>query len=243
MNLLKIFSKKKDVNNNIFITGSNSGIGLELVKIFLEKNFKVVTIFNKKSHNLKNIKNKNLFFFKCNLENVKNIKKIKTFYTVNKSLYPNIIINNAGFFGGNKQTLQDLDFNYFIKAFKINCIAITKIIACLTQDFKPKQLRTILNISSIISSLTSNYANGNFIIYKSTKTALNSITRTISSDLKKKYKINTFLIHPGNVRTKMNPHGIENPSDVAKRIYRILISDCSKLNGRFINLRKKNIDW
>ena len=242
MNLLKIFKNKK-INNNIFITGSNSGIGHELVKIFLKKNFRVVAIFNKKSDNLKKIKNKNLYFFKCNLENIKNIKKIKNFYLLNKNLYPNIVINNASFFGGENQTIKDLDFKNFIKAFKINCIAIAKIINCLTEDFNPKQLRTILNISSIISSLKSNHVNGNFIIYKSTKTALNSITRTISSELKKKYKINTFLIHPGNVRTDMNPYGNENPSDVAKKIYRILTFDCSKLNGRFINLRKKNIDW
>ena len=243
MNLLKIFNKKKIVNNNIFITGSNSGIGFELVKIFLKKNFKVVSIFNKNSDNLKKIKNKNLFFFKCNLENIKNIKKIKNFYLLNRNLCPNIIINNAAFFGGEKQTIKDLDYNNFVKAFKINCIAIAKIINCLTQDFKPRQLRTILNISSIISSLKSNCENGNFIIYKSTKAALNSITRTISYELKKKYKINTFLIHPGNVKTNMNPYGNENPSDVAKRIYKILIFDCSKLNGRFINLRKKNVIW
>lgn len=63
MKFLRIFNKTKNIKNNILITGSNSGLGIELVKIFLKKDYRVVAIFNKKSNNLKKIKNKNLFFF------------------------------------------------------------------------------------------------------------------------------------------------------------------------------------
>jgi len=158
-------------------------------------------------------------------------------------LYPEIIINNAGFFGGSKQSTKDLNYNNFIKAFKINCIAVVKIISLLTVNSKINQVRTILNISSMISSLEDNYASGNFIIYKASKAALNSITRSFSSAKKEKYKINTFLLHPGNLRTKMNLHGNESAHDAAQKIFKILVSNCSKLNGRFIDLQKKNINW
>jgi short-subunit dehydrogenase involved in D-alanine esterification of teichoic acids len=63
MKLYKFFNKKKNIKNTILITGSNSGLGLELVKIFLKKDYKVVAIYNKKSNNLKKIKNRNFFFF------------------------------------------------------------------------------------------------------------------------------------------------------------------------------------
>jgi short-subunit dehydrogenase len=243
MKLFRIFNKTKNTKNNILITGSNSGLGIELVKIFLNKGYRVVAIYNKKSNNLKKIQNKNLFFFKCNLENIQNIRLIKNFYLKNQSLYPEIILNNAGFFGGSKQSIKDLNYNNFIKAFKINCIAVVKIISLLTVNSKMNQLRTILNISSMISSLEDNYANGNFIIYKASKAALNSITRTFSNVLKEKYKINTFLLHPGNLRTNMNPYGNESAYDAAEIIFKILVSNCSKLNGRFIDLKKKNINW
>lgn len=239
MKFLKIFNKINNTKNNILITGSNSGLGIELVKIFLKKEYRVVAIFNKKSNNLKKIKNKNLFFLKCNLENIQNIRLVKNFYLKNQSLYPEIIINNAGFFGGSKQSFKDLNYSNFIKAFKINCIAVVKIISLLTSNPKISQLRTILNISSMISSLKDNYANGNFIIYKASKVALNSITRTFSTVLKEKYKINTFLLHPGNLRTNMNPYGNESAHDAATIIFKILVSNCSKLNGRFIDLKKR----
>jgi NAD(P)-dependent dehydrogenase (short-subunit alcohol dehydrogenase family) len=243
MKLFKIFNNRKNIKKNILITGCNSGLGLELVKIFLKKDYKVVAIYNKKSNNLIKIKNNNLFYFKCNLENIQNINLIRNFYLKNQSLYPQIIVNNAGFFGGSKQSTKDLNYNNFVKAFKINCIAVVKIISLLTINLKKNQLRTILNVSSIISSIENNYTNGNFIIYKASKAALNSITRTFSSVLKEKYKINTFLVHPGNLKTNMNVYGNESAHDAAKKIFEILASNCSKLNGRFIDLKKKNINW
>jgi hypothetical protein len=45
----------------------------------------------------------------------------------------------------------------------------------------------------MISSLKNNYASGDFVIYKASKAALNSITRTFSSALKEKYKIKFLL--------------------------------------------------
>jgi short-subunit dehydrogenase len=243
MKLYKFFNKKKNIKNTILITGSNSGLGLELVKIFLKKDYKVVAIYNKKSNNLKKIKNRNFFFFQCDLEDIQNINLIKNFYIKNQSLSPEIIINNAGFFGGPKQSIKDLNYSNFIKAFKINCIAAVKIISMLTINSKKIHLKTILNISSMISSLKNNYASGDFVIYKASKAALNSITRTFSSALKEKYKINTFLAHPGNLKTNMNPYGNESVHDAAGKIFRILNSDCSNLNGKFIDLRKKKINW
>jgi FlaA1/EpsC-like NDP-sugar epimerase len=74
----KINSKIKFIKNKrILITGANSGIGLELARIMLSNNNKVIAIFHKDSHNLSKLNNKNLIKIKCDLSLLNNIDLIK----------------------------------------------------------------------------------------------------------------------------------------------------------------------
>ena len=54
-----LFYKINYSNKSVLITGSNSGIGLALTKLFLKLNNTVYAIVNSKNNNLKKIKNKN----------------------------------------------------------------------------------------------------------------------------------------------------------------------------------------
>ena len=47
---------------------------------------------------------------------------------------------------------------------------------------------------------------------------------------------------PGSVKTKLNPGGVLNPDIVALNIINIL-GDSENLNGKFIDLNKKELTW
>ena len=115
---------KKIKNSNILITGANSGIGLELTKEFLNLNNSVLATYNESNDNLLKLKNDKLKICQCDQSVIENISKIKDFI-LNQPL--NIIINNAGVWGGKNQSLENIDYENFSQAINVNAVSILKL--------------------------------------------------------------------------------------------------------------------
>ena len=80
-------------------------------------------------------------------------------------------------------------------------------------------------------------------IYRTSKSALNSITKNMSVDLKKKYGTTVFAIDPGNVQSGMNSKGYMESDKCANMILDIISNNVEKFNGKFINLSKNELSW
>ncbi len=230
---------KKIKNSNILITGANSGIGLELTKEFLNLNNSVLATYNESNDNLLKLKNDKLKICQCDQSVIENISKIKDFI-LNQPL--NIIINNAGVWGGKNQSLENINYENFSQAINVNAVSILKLSEVVLKYSKKNSLNTILNISTLYSSTEHNTTGRNYV-YKGTKNLMNSFSKNLSIDLKKDYNINVFSICPGSVETKLNPNGILNPNKVALSIINILESSNEELNGKFIDLNKNILPW
>jgi len=224
-------------NKNILITGTNSGIGLELTKKLLENN-KVFSIYKNNSTNLDKIKNDNLYKIQCNLVNDNDIEKLRTIFKDNNI---NILINNASIFGPqDQQSLETIIFKDFYEAFKINSLSTLKLTKIILENDN-RSLEKIINISSEMGSITKNQI-GNYYIYRATKAALNSISKNLSIDLNN--NIIVASLHPGSIKTKMNPSGIIEPEICAKQIINFIVDCNESLNGTFIDLQTlKKIEW
>ena len=59
-----------------------------------------------------------------------------------------VIINCAGTFGSNNQSLENIDFDNLISVFKINSISIIKILQLMEKNNSIRSLSKIVNISS-----------------------------------------------------------------------------------------------
>ena len=115
--------KSKIKNKKIVITGSNSGIGLELTKELVNDNV-VISITNENSNGINKIKNNNLQTLSQNLEIddfpedfISEIKKFK----------PNIVINCAATFGPKEQNFIKLESQKFNKILNVNFFSPLKI--------------------------------------------------------------------------------------------------------------------
>lgn len=233
------FEVEKIVKKNILITGANSGIGYALTKNFLNLENKVFATYNNNKENLSKIDNDNLKYFKCNQSDISEIDIIKD-VIINKPI--EIIINNVGVWGQQNQELENINYSKFKDTIMTNALSVLKITDVVLKNSKKNSLKTVMNISSTGGSIKNNNL-GNAYIYRTSKSALNSITKNMSIDLKRRFNINVFAICPGNVKTNMNMNGILDADICAKNLINILESSNDELNGKFIDLKKNEIPW
>lgn len=219
------------------ITGAGRGLGKGFVEYFLENGYQVFAgVRNTPATELK--ENDNLKIIPLDVENndsIENAYKIVSGIT-DKLDY---LINNAGL---NKDTatnnnkdlvtkLTKLDRKILLEMFNVNTISpimmVKKFIALLKSD--PS---FIINISSNRASFAdSTNTSGNYG-YRASKAALNMMTLASLYDLPQNVK--TFAVHPGNVKTDMNPEGSQSPRVQAEKIVGITLNWNDKNNGKFL---------
>ncbi len=163
---------------NILLLGGGGYIGVEVIKYFLKKNFKVSCVDNfiyKHDFSIKKIKkNKNFFLYRCDLKNKKNYKKIL------KGITDIVIL--AGLVG------DPITKKYPVDAEKINHIGIKKFINFCKKEKEIKKL--------VFVSTCSNYG-----LIKNKIANENTKLNPQSLYAKQKIKIEKFLI---NQNSKFN---------------------------------------
>jgi short-subunit dehydrogenase len=230
------FSKKNTISkNNIIITGANSGIGFELVKNLNQNDNNILAFVNNDEQNLKSLTSKKITIVKCDFSNLENFTDKTSFI---KSFEPNIIINCAAIFGSKNQSYNDLNILEYNKIININVLApfliIQNALTCVS-------LNQIINISSQMGSITMN-TDGNYYLYRCSKSLLNSLSKNLSIDLMTK-GINVFCVHPGDVKSKMNSAGTYTAESSSQKIINIISENNSSYNGKFINIDKEILQW
>jgi NAD(P)-dependent dehydrogenase (short-subunit alcohol dehydrogenase family) len=116
----------------------------------------------------------------------------------------------------------------------------------MTQAFLPHlkkgQLKKVASLTSKMGSIDDNSGGGEYL-YRSSKTALNMVMKSLSIDLKPKGLL-LITLHPGWVRTDMGgPNGLidveESVAGMKHQINKLSI----KTSGQFIAYDGKKIPW
>ena len=153
-----------------------------------------------------------------------------------------LLVNNAGVSGPERQTAADMDFDGWAKAFATNAMAPLRV----AQAFAPLVVRSdgklIVTISSRLGSMTANRSGGR-IAYRSTKAAVNQVMRSLAFELAG-LGVRCVLFHPGWVRTDMGGPGAalgpaESVTAMRRRIDRLTPED----NGMFLSYDGTELDW
>ncbi|MFL2802452.1 MAG: SDR family oxidoreductase [Paracoccaceae bacterium] len=229
---------------NILITGANRGLGLGFVKKFLEKNVKVfcTTRNLSKSDDLMIYKKKyphSLEIFEVNLLD-ENSSNLLSNFLVDEPI--DIFINNAGVIGDSSQHFKAVSLKPWLEVLKVNLIAPLIITQSIIKNIEKSSDKKIYFLSSKVGSIEDNRGGGMYI-YRSSKTALNQVVKSLSVDLKP-LGISVISLHPGWVRTDMGgPNALISVDESVNGMMTVISNTDIKNSGQFLNYDGNEIPW
>ena len=229
---------------NILITGASRGLGLGLVKKYLENNEKVFCTTRNilKSKELVLLKEKHINNLKiCELDLLdKDSPNILSNFLVNKPI--DLFINNAGVIGQSAQHFKSISLNPWIEVLKVNLIAPLLITQSIIKNIEKSSEKKIYILSSKVGSIEDNKSGGMYV-YRSSKTALNQIVKSLSIDLKP-LGIAVISLHPGWVRTEMGgPNALISVEESVNGMFGVISNTNIRNSGQFINYDGTQIPW
>ena len=212
----------------IIISGTSSGLGLELTKKLSKDNY--IICFSRKINILRKkfSRNKNVEIYKVDLSNLINLEK---FLKVITKKHPDIscLINNAAQMY--KVNITKININTAHQNYKVNVLSPILIMKYILNIMKKNDYGRVVNITS--GAPLNNFQG--FSIYSSTKSSLNSISVTASKEFEKK-NITINLLSPGPIKTKMTSGMKAKFFTMSQSIKDIkkLISNKNNINGKFV---------
>ena len=228
---------------NVLVTGANRGLGLGFVKNYLGKNVNVVgtTRDLKSSKELLAIKER----FPNNLEIFElDLLKESAGYTLANFLGDkpiDILINNAGV-GSSNQHLQAVSPKPWLEMLKVNLIAPLMVTQSIIDNVKKGSDKKIYFLSSQLGSIADNTSGGMYM-YRSSKTGLNQVVKSLSVDLKPQ-GITVVSLHPGWVKTDMGgPNAPVSIDESIEGMMQVIDSTDIRDTGRFLNYDGKELPW
>ncbi len=198
-----------------FITGANRGIGFETSKKLAETGVKVILgsrDLNKGKKALDELSKLGIEADLVQYDALDQDAPQKVYdYILEKYKKLDILINNAGvlltgnLFVSNSSTISEKDLK---ETFQTNLFSVISLTQKLLPLIKKSDAGRIVNVSTILSSLTlhsakdSPIAPAKELAYNASKTALNAFTIHLASELKDtNIKVNSG--HPGWVKTEL----------------------------------------
>lgn len=153
-----------------------------------------------------------------------------------------LLINNAGVYGGDEQSFGEVDYDDWAETLKINTLAPMRMAERFAELVEHSEWKTIVNISSRMGSVADNSSGGEYI-YRSSKAALNMVTKSLSIDLKAR-GITVLAFHPGHVATDMGGKSAPvAPQDAAAGIKRVIAESSLEASGCFFDYQGARLPW
>lgn len=231
----------------ILVTGANRGLGLEIVQQFYQDGWKVIACCRRpdQATKLRKIAENsigNIRIFPLDVQNVASMQSLQKSLTKNSV---DVLINNAGILG--KQGRETFGKLYefpenAIDVLQVNTLAPLFLSELLKENVIHSQMKTIVNISSDLGSITLN-DNGDYCVYRMSKCALNSITKTMAEILKKD-NVKVISIHPGWVKTDMGgPAALITPEESVAGIKKVIVGLTLNDSGSFFRYNGERVPW
>lgn len=213
----------------IVITGANRGIGLELTKQYLQAGKHVVAGCRNpdKAEALRQLGGK-LDVVQLDVASAADVDALAAHL---QGEAVEVLVNNAGVWGGERQGLLDMDYAEWARTLETNVMAPLRVTAALLPNLRRAKRPRVIAISSQMGAFamkgTGMYA------YRSSKAAISKVMQTLAEELAPDGII-AIPVHPGWVQTDMGgPHAQLPVHESASGLLRLIENLRPDQSGRF----------
>ena len=227
--------------HQVLITGANRGLGLEFTQQYAADDWNVLACCR---HPQSALDLQALAKVNPNITiqplDVADFAQIDALALQLKDERIDVLINNAGVYPAS--SFGDTNYEAWAEGFKVNSMAPLKMAEAFVQHLTRSQLKKIATLSSKMGSLDDN-TSGESYSYRSSKTAVNMVIKSLSIDLKP-YGISVVTLHPGWVQTDMGgSNALISAHTSVSGLRKVIESLSLESTGKFIAYDGKAIPW
>jgi NAD(P)-dependent dehydrogenase (short-subunit alcohol dehydrogenase family) len=188
----------------VLITGSNRGIGLEIARVYAERDWHVIATARRPdaADDLITMRaiHPRVQIVQLDVTDHARIDEVAA-ELAGRPI--DILINNAAISGGHENAkFGEMNFDVYLEVHNVNVVGPTKMAEAFLPHIEASKQKKIINISSGQGSIEKTW--GCCTFYRTSKAALNMMMKNLSIELKKK-GITVGLISPGFVKTGFTP--------------------------------------
>jgi NAD(P)-dependent dehydrogenase (short-subunit alcohol dehydrogenase family) len=221
------------MSKNIVITGTSSGIGLELAKFFIKSKHHVLAI-SRNNSDLRSLNLKGLYAVDFDITNYERYDSLNKYLNNFKDV--DVLINNAGLLIN--KPFEDTSLEDFQKVYSTNVFSVAMLTKFLIKRMNDRS--NVVNISSV-GGVEGTLKFPGLAAYSSSKGALNILTEMLAEEYKD-HGIHFNSLALGSVQTKMLNKAFPgfkastSALEMAKYIYDFSMEGYKLINGKVISI-------
>lgn len=218
------------------ITGANRGIGLALVREFIERGDHVIAT----ARDIGAATELKATGAEIHRLDVKDPHSVEVLKDELDGRPIDRLINNAGV--GSRAGLGQLDYQEFADVLAVNTIAPIRLTEALADNVAASSARMVVAISSQLGSIK--ISDGGWgLIYRTSKAGLNMALRAAAITLAER-GITVLTLHPGHVATDMGGHSAPvSPQTSARGLTDVILNAEPAGELRFFDYTGKELPW
>ena len=233
----------------VLVTGANRGLGYEHVKQYAQKGWKVIACARnpKKATELENLKDKyddNFIIEQLEVIDHPRIEELAEKYS-NTPI--DILINNAGTTGPlgvpgamDYQKIDSMDYEIWRDILEVNLISPFKVATAFHDHIAQSEKKLLIMMSSDLGSIEQNTFGG-FYSYRTSKAALNIISKGMSVDWQ---DLTVIALAPGWCKTYLGGEEAEiHPDESVENQQAMFEKIISNNSGMFLDRFGKEVPW
>ena len=219
----------------VLITGANRGLGLEFARQYAESGAHVIAAARNATaatalQDIARASDGRVQTFSCD---VSDGASVDSFARAVGHQGIDVVIANAGVYGGDRQSHTDMDFGAWADTFAVNTMAALRIAQQFQPHLRSGREKKFVAITSKMGSIAD--ASSGYYAYRSSKAALNMVIKLLANDWRADGII-CVPMHPGWVQTDMGGKNAPlSPAEAVSSMRKVIADLAPTDSGCFFN--------